>query len=73
MVEVDFDVDEDVEAGKGGGIDGDEAAVAEVDEEVGAERVGGEVVDAAGAVGDVGEDEAGGGGGEGGEDVGDYE
>lgn len=70
MVDVDFDVDEDVEARDGGGIDGDEAAVTVVNEEIGAEGEGGEVVDAAGAVGDVAEDEAVGNGGEGGEDVG---
>lgn len=70
---VDCDLDEDVEHGDGGGIDGDEAAVAEVHEEVDVERARGEVVDAAGAVGDVAEDEAVGDGGEGGEDVGDDE
>jgi len=68
--DVDFDVDENVEAGDRGGVDGDEAAVAVVDEEVGIEGGGGEVVDAAGAVGDVAEDVAVGDGGEGGEDVG---
>lgn len=44
--------------------------MAVVNEEVGAERDGGEVVDAAGAVCDVTEDEAGFDGGEGGEDIG---
>lgn len=67
---VDFDVDENVEAGDSGGVNGDEAAVAVVDEEVRTEGGGGEVVDAAGAVGDVAEDVAMGDGGEGGEDVG---
>lgn len=70
MGDVDFDVDEDVEAGEVGGVDGDEAAVAVVDEEVGAEGGGSEVVDAAGTVGDVTEDVAVGDGGEGGEDIG---
>ena len=73
MRDVDFDVDEDVEAGDCGGVDGDEAAVAVVDEEVGAEGGGSKVVDAASAVGDVGEDEAVGDAGEGGEDVGEWE
>lgn len=67
---VDLDVDEDVEAGDGGGVDGDQAAVAVVDEEVGAEGGGRKVVNAAGAVGDIAEDEALGDGGEGGEYVG---
>lgn len=71
--DVDFDVDEDVEAGEGGGVDGDEAAVAVVNEEVGGEGGGGEVIDAAGAVGDIGEDVAVGDIGEGGEDVGEGE
>lgn len=44
-----------------------------VDQEVGVEGRGGEVVDAAGAVGDVTEDEAVGGAGEGEEDVGEVE
>lgn len=47
--------------------------MAVVDEEVGAERGGGEVVDAAGAVGDVTKYKAGLDGGEGGEDVGEDE
>ena len=73
MANIDFDVDEDVQAWDGGGIDRDEAAVAVVYEEVGGECGGGEVVDAAGAVGDVTEDEAAFDGGEGGEDVGEWE
>lgn len=73
MVNVDFDIDEDIEAGYGGGINGDKAAVTVVNEEIGAERDGGEVVDATSAVGDVAEDEAVGDIGEGGEDVGEYE
>lgn len=73
MGDVDFDVDEDVEAGDCGGVDGDEAAVAVVDEKVGAEGGGSEVVDAASAVGNVAEDVAVGDGGEGGEDVGEGE
>lgn len=67
-LEVDADVDEDVEGGEAGGGDRDEAGVAVVDEEVGLECGGSEVVEAAGAVGGVGEDEdvfgAGGGGAE---------
>lgn len=70
---VDGDLDEDVEHRHRGGIDGDEAAVAEVDEQVHVERASGQVVDAARAVGDVAEDEAVRDGGEGGEDVGDDE
>lgn len=70
---VDGDLDEDVEHRNGGGIDGDEAAVAEVHEQVHVERTRGQVVDAAGAVGDVAEDEAVGDAGESGEDVGDDE
>ena len=73
MGNVDFDVDEDVETGDGGGIDGDKAAVAVVDEEVGGERNGGEVVDTTSAVGDVTEDVAAVDGGEGSEDVGERE
>lgn len=72
-IDVNGDVDEDVEAGDGGDVDRDEAAVAVVDEEVGAKRGGGEVVDAAGAVGDVAEDEAVRGPAEGGDDVGEGE
>lgn len=49
------------------------AAVAVVNKEIGAQGGGGEVVDAAGAVGDVSEDEDGGDVSEGGEDVGDGE
>lgn len=70
---VDGDLDEDVEHRDGGGIDGDEAAVAEVHEQVHVERTRGQVVDAAGAVGDVAKDEAVRDAGESGEDVGDYE
>lgn len=54
-------------------MEGDEAAVAKVDEEVGVEGLGGEVVDAARAVSGVTEDEALGGAAEGGEDVGEDE
>lgn len=66
---VDGDLDEDVEDGDGGGVYGDEAAVAEMHEEVRVERARREVVDAAGPVGDVAEDEAVRDGGECGEDV----
>lgn len=67
---VNGDFDEDVEHGDGGGIDRDEATMAEVHEQVYVERARGQVVDAASAVGDVAEDEAVGDGGESGEDVG---
>lgn len=70
---VDGDLDEDVEDGDGGAVYGDEAAVAEMHEEVRVERARREVVDAAGPVGDVAEDEAVRDGGECGEDVGDDE
>lgn len=51
-------------------MEGDEAAVAEVNEEVGVEGLGGEVVDAARAVSRVAQNEALAGASEGGEDVG---
>lgn len=54
---VDLDLDEDVERAQGGLVDGYQTGVAVVDEEVGAEGEGGERVDAAGAVGDVAEDD----------------
>lgn len=69
-IHINFDIDEDIEARDRSVVDGDEAAVAVVNEEVGGECGGGEVVDAASAVGDVAEDEAGFDGGEGSEDVG---
>lgn len=68
---VDADVDEDVEGGDLRDGDGDEAAVRVVHEEVAAEGARGVVVDAAGAVGDVGHDEGFGAGAEAGDDVGD--
>lgn len=70
MLDVDFDIDEDVDTGDGGGINRHEAAMTVVNKEISAERNGGEVVDAASAVGDVAEDEAVRNAGEGGEDVG---
>lgn len=54
---VDADLDEYVEHREEGGRDGDEAGVAVVDEDVGGERPGGAVGEAAGPVGGVGEDE----------------
>ena len=68
---VDADVDEDVEGGDFGYVDGDQAAVRVVHEEVAAKGAGGVVIDAAGAVGDVAHDEGFGAGAEAGEDVGD--
>lgn len=68
-VHIDSDFDKDIEAWDGGSIDGDEAAVAVVNEEVSLEGGGGEVVDATGTVGDVTDDEAVVGAGVGGEDV----
>lgn len=47
--------------------------MAVMDEEIGVKGGGGKIIDAAGAVGDVSEDEAAVHGGEGGEDVGDDE
>lgn len=73
MVDVDLDINEDVEARDGGGIDGYQAAVTVVNEEIGAESNGGEVVDATGTVGDVTEDKAVRDASEGGEDVGEDE
>lgn len=70
MSDVNFDLDEDVKTRDFGVVDGDEAAMAVVNEKVGIQGGGGEVVDAAGAVSDVAEDEAVGGVGEGCEDVG---
>lgn len=54
---VDADVDKDVEGLDLCHVDGDEAAVGVVDEQVAAHGAGGVVVDAAGAVGDVAHDE----------------
>lgn len=70
MCNINFDINKDIEAWDGGGIDGDEATVSVVDEKVGAESGGGEVVDATGAVGEVTENVTVSNGGEGGEDVG---
>lgn len=67
------DFNEDVEAGDCGGVNRHQATVAVVYEEVGRERRGGEVVDAAGAVGYVAENETVGGGSERGEDIDDDE
>lgn len=68
---VDGDVDEDVEGGDLGDGDGDEAGVRVVHEEVAGEGAGREVVDAAGAVGDVAHDDGFDARAELGEDVGD--
>ena len=68
---VDADADEDVEGRDAGDRDGDQAAVRVVHEEVAAEGPRGVVVDAAGAVGDVGHDEGGGVGAEARQNVGD--
>lgn len=72
--DVDSDVDEDVEGGNAGGGDGDKAGVAVVDEEVGGESGGSEVIDAAGAIGWITKDgDIDGVGGEGSDDIGDGE
>lgn len=68
---VDADVDEDVEGGDFGYVDGDQAAVCVVHEEVAAEGAGGVVIDAAGAVCHIAHDDGFGAGAEAGEDVGD--
>lgn len=68
---VDADVDEDVEGRDFGDRDGDEAAVRVVHEEVAPQGPRGVVVDAAGAVGDVGHDEGFGARAEAGDYVGD--
>lgn len=57
-VHIDCDFDKHIEAWDGGSVDGDEAAVAVVNEEVSLKGGGGEVVNAAGPVGDVPKDEA---------------
>lgn len=72
MCNINFDINKDIEAWDGGGIDGDEATVSVVDEKVGAESGGGEVVNATRAVGDVTENVTVSNGGEGGEDVGEW-
>lgn len=70
MIDVDFDIDEDIKARDGGGINRHEAAVTIVNQKIGAEGDGGEVIDATRAIGDVTEDETFRDIGEGGEDVG---
>lgn len=70
---VDADFNKDVEYGDGGGVDGDEATVAEVHEEMHVKRTRRQVIDATGAVGNVAEDKTVCDTGESREDVGDDE
>ena len=71
VASVDANGDEDVQSGHVGDGDGYQAAVRIVDKQVATEGAGGEVVDAACAVGHVAHDQGGGAGAEAREDVGD--